>query len=326
MKTQIAKCSLLLALGLQIFAAQARPPIIPKVVYGSDNRVEAYKHPDRRLRELSKSVAGMVSKRHLSEQTSVSELERLRYILDPELFEQYYDFFNDMAGSAKNDAYMITRNETLERSQRVCSDERFASQNVLPVCTGFLIAPNVLLTAGHCVTNTTQCRDYVWVFDYLDSTKQVLKKNVYSCKRVIDQQFGSSFFNPKDYALIELDRASEREPMELRRRGNINRGDSVAVIGHPSGLPLKIADNATVQKNYLFTFKTNLDTFAGNSGSPVVNVHSGLVEGILVEGAEDYTIDSVNSCRRVAKRANDRSDSQERVFKVTRIKELEDIL
>lgn len=303
-----------------------RPNIGPKVIYGTDNRVEAYAHPDRRLREMSKSVAGMVAKRHLSEATSISELDRLRHLLDPELFKEYYEFFNDMAGENKKDGYVIRRNETLSQAQRVCSDERFAQQKVLPVCTGFLIAPDTLLTAGHCVTNQSQCRDYVWVFDYIDSTKEILKKDVYGCKHVIDQQFGTTFFNVKDYALIKLDRKSEREPMDLRKRGSVNRGDSVAVIGHPSGLPLKIADNATVKKNYLFTFKTNLDTFAGNSGSPVINVSEGVVEGILVQGADDYTIDSRHSCRRVAKRDGTRSESEERVFKITRIKELDEIL
>ena len=297
-----------------------------KVVYAKDDRVEAYQHPDRRLRDMAKSVAGMVAKRHLSEEMSLSEIERLRQLLDPEIFEQYEEFFTEMAGKKKSSAFSITQSSTLSDAYRVCKDERFANQKILPVCTGFLIAPDILLTAGHCVRTAASCRDYVWVFDYLDKTTNILKKDVYSCKQVLGQNYSSGLFSARDYAIIKLDRKSEREPLDLRRKGSVDRGDEVAVIGHPSGLPLKIADNAQVQKNYLFTFKTNLDTFAGNSGSPVINTKEGIVEGILVEGADDYIVDSANACRRVSKRISSRSESSERVFKVTRIKELDDLL
>ena len=36
------------------------------------------------------------------------------------------------------------------------------------------------------------------------------------------------------------------------------------------------------------TFMTNLDTFGGNSGSPVYNAKTHKVEGILVRGERDY--------------------------------------
>lgn len=300
---------------------------ITKVIYGADDRVEAYEHSDRRLRDMAKGVAGMVAKHHLKEEAEHTDLERLRELLDPEFFEKYYEFFSNMAGGTKKkNLYTIRNQTTLADSYQLCRDERFALQKTLPICTGFLIAPDILLTAGHCVRTQSACDNYVWVFGYTNKTNAIAKQNVYKCKEVIGQNYGTGLFSVKDYAIIRLDRKSERRPLELRSRGSVNRGDDVAVIGHPSGLPLKTADNAKVMSNYLFTFKTNLDTFAGNSGSPVINVKEGVVEGILVEGADDYVIDRRDSCRRVAYRSNERSESKERVFKITRIKELDELL
>jgi hypothetical protein len=49
------------------------------------------------------------------------------------------------------------------------------------------------------------------------------------------------------------------------------------------------------EPNYL---QANLDTYGGNSGSPVMNATTGLIEGILVRGNEDFTYDSNRGCYR----------------------------
>jgi hypothetical protein len=69
------------------------------------------------------------------------------------------------------------------------------------------------------------------------------------------------------------------------------------VIGSPSGLPLKVAGGAQVRGNsHPFFFTANLDTFQGNSGSAVFNAETGMVEGILVRGEEDYQVNMVKGC------------------------------
>ena len=40
----------------------------------------------------------------------------------------------------------------------------------------------------------------------------------------------------------------------------------------------------------------NLDTFSGNSGSPVFNKRTKRVEGILIAGETDYTFDMNQGC------------------------------
>ena len=61
------------------------------------------------------------------------------------------------------------------------------------------------------------------------------------------------------------------------------------VIGHPVGLPAKVAGGAIVRDNTPNPFfVANLDTYGGNSGSPVFNSRTHRVEGILVRGERDF--------------------------------------
>ncbi len=61
------------------------------------------------------------------------------------------------------------------------------------------------------------------------------------------------------------------------------------MIGHPVGLPTKFAGEAVVRSNQQSAFfVANLDTYGGNSGSPVFNSDTHEVEGILVRGETDF--------------------------------------
>ena len=84
--------------------------------------------------------------------------------------------------------------------------------------------------------------------------------------------------------------------VRLRRQGKVADDEKVYVLGHPSGLPLKYAPGAQVRGNDDPSFfVANLDTYGGNSGSPVFNERTGEVEGILVRGETDYL--QVGNCR-----------------------------
>jgi len=61
------------------------------------------------------------------------------------------------------------------------------------------------------------------------------------------------------------------------------------VIGHPVGLPVKVAGDAKVRDaSPRYFVMTDLDTFGGNSGSAVFNAKTKLIEGILVRGGTDF--------------------------------------
>jgi V8-like Glu-specific endopeptidase len=71
-----------------------------------------------------------------------------------------------------------------------------------------------------------------------------------------------------------------------------------------------------LRKNY---FTANLDTYAGNSGSPVFNKNTGKVEGIIIQGAEDFFYNEENNCIKSQRRSNSHSESYEKVMRITKI-------
>jgi V8-like Glu-specific endopeptidase len=185
-------------------------------------------------------------------------------------------------------------------SRGFCAEERFSHQITAAMCSGFLVGNKYLVTAGHCITSESDCASNKWVFDYkVDDAGQsgvtVANTSVYSCKRIISRALDR--MSQDDYAYIELDRVvTDRAPLTFRKTGSINAGDEILVIGHPTGLPTKITDGAHVRALKGKFFTANLDTYGGNSGSAVFNATTGVVEGILVRGENDYISDS-RGCR-----------------------------
>jgi V8-like Glu-specific endopeptidase len=127
-----------------------------------------------------------------------------------------------------------------------------------------------------------------------------------------------------DYALIRLDRkVVGRTPLKYRKSGKIAEGQEIVVIGHPTGLPTKVAGGANVRENHRDVFfNANLDTFGGNSGSAVFNADTGEVEGILVRGEQDYEYDWSKGCRVVYKCTDDGCRGED----VTRITNIEALM
>lgn len=213
---------------------------------------------------------------------------------------------------------------------RVCADESFASNPALSLCSGFLVGPNLLVTAGHCIKNENDCANARFVFDYKNDltvgggTAYFLPENVYGCQKIIRREYqGPDSVGKLDFALIKLNRSvHDRLPLRYRKMGKIEDNASLMIIGYPSGLPAIIADNATVRSNLPENyFITNLDSFGGNSGSPVFNVATGEVEGLLVRGEKDYAWDSKAGCNRPIKCAMDNCRGED-VTRITTITEL----
>lgn len=317
-----------------------------KVIYDEDNRVESLEHPDARLRDYAQSVAGMVRDYHLLAKPKVAPKEfndfrdELLTILGQDFVQENTEFFDRAYSSyvserksqaidlkvTEDKYFYLDKSRTLQRNMRVCATERFAQQEVLSNCTGFLVGEDLLMTAGHCVQTESQCENFKWVFGHFDGVDKIAKKDVYSCKEVISQKLTASIFSTRDYAIIKLDRkVKDRAPLPLKKDGWVDIGEDLAVIGHPSGLPMKTADNARVTRRRINFFYANLDSYAGNSGSPVINVNSGLVEGILIQGANDYNYTD-QGCYVSARLEGTRRGSDEKVFRIPRITDLEEIL
>jgi V8-like Glu-specific endopeptidase len=75
---------------------------------------------------------------------------------------------------------------------------------------------------------------------------------------------------------------------KIREAGTVSDGHALHIIGHPMGLPAKFAGGGTVRENrYRAVFIETLDAYPGNSGSPVFNSTTHVVEGLLVRGKKD---------------------------------------
>lgn len=234
-----------------------------KSIYGKDDRIDYYQASSW-LQSLAQSTAAMIRKSKMY--------------------------------SIGNNFYI--RSGTLQ-DRGICSSERFSDQMAAASCSGFLVGEDLLVTAGHCIENKKDCSNSYWVFDYRMESEDYMPKSVsndavFSCKKIIEQKLTRGLFK-NDYALIRLDRKVNRRPLKVRRKGKVSKGDKLFVIGHPTGLPTKIALNGKVKGVLLNYFTANVDTFGGNSGSAVFN-QDGIVEGILVRGKDDY--EEINGCKK----------------------------
>lgn len=179
----------------------------------------------------------------------------------------------------------------------LCNNERFREQPTGAFCSGFLIAPDRVATAGHCV-DSSNVTNILFVFGFRmvdETTPQTIIDNneIYRGLEVIDRK---QISDGADWAVVKLERAvANHKIADFRRTGIIENNQDVHVIGHPCGLPTKFAGGAKVRDNTPGEFfVANLDTYGGNSGSPVFNSETHQVEGILVRGETDFA--SSNGC------------------------------
>lgn len=75
-----------------------------------------------------------------------------------------------------------------------------------------------------------------------------------------------------DWAWVQLDRpVVGRVPLKIDF-SSVKASTELYMLGHPTGLPVKLARNAKVKKkDHKDYFEADLDAFKGNSGSPVFN-------------------------------------------------------
>ena len=278
-----------------------------KSIYGDDNRLDYYQASPA-MRKLADSVVSLWPSAQLLSSGSGYKLATIGF------------------GDALN----------------LCPGEQFREQPIGAFCSGTLVGEDIIMTAGHCITDETKCADTKFVFGFnIDAEggkarTSVESKDVYGCKKIIkrdlDKEYPGIFgfalniikalLNKAgpDYALVQLDRkVTDRAPLEINRKRNLKEGAPIFVIGHPVGLPVKIAGDAKVRdKGHRAWFSTDLDTFGGNSGSAVFNANTNLIEGILVRGGTDF-VSSPAGCKTQLRSGQDEGKG-EAVTKIAMLK------
>jgi V8-like Glu-specific endopeptidase len=203
----------------------------------------------------------------------------------------------------------------LKALYKTCDGERFENQPLVGGCTGFLIGPDLLATAGHCVKSDEICKQYLWVFGYMLDTKDkdVSRSkpwDVYQCSKIERISLRKPGTDYLDYAVIRLDRpVTGRAPIPLTGT-DARVGHKVKMIGHPLGMPMKVTgDDKSIirttesdRAGHIF-WSTNLDGFTGNSGSPVFREEDQSLVGIFVYGDKDF--DESLGCRESIKRSDE---------------------
>ncbi len=256
----------LLALGL--VACVASPPsetdvgrTESAVVYGRDDRTEVYAHPDARLRRLAEEAVAMQVP---STRVDLSAPGGVRF----------------------------PGTESLGDAADLCEGERFREQPVIGLCTGTLIDRQHVLTAGHCLEVPGACSTLSWVFGVRYARRGELVPvphwDVYGCDRVVVQRN----VGVEDYAVVRLDRpVVGREPAPVSA-ALPRLGASVAMVGHPQGVPMKVDSGGRVTALDAAgrSFSATLDAFRGSSGSGVFT-RDGTLVGVLESGMADYVRD-----------------------------------
>lgn len=239
--------------------------VTPKVIYGEDNRLDVYQVPRADVRDIADSTVALIAARSLV---------------------------------SNGKGQMSIKTSQYGKEMNLCSDEPYFEQPTAANCSGSLVGADLIATAGHCVS-TSDCARYSFVFGFrmLDgktASVSIPESEVYSCKEIVAREYS----NGADYALVRLDRPVRGHRILNLQTTAVNPGDNIYVVGHPSGLPTKVADGAQVREQKGSYFTTNLDTYGGNSGSAVFNATTNEVVGILVRGATDFAYDRVNQCTR----------------------------
>lgn len=246
--------------ALVFLVAISQPsPASPRVLYGEDNRHDLHEVTRLDWLEKAHSTVALIKSKYIKRR--------------------------------KDDSFEIMT-KVYGPSKKLCESEKFYEQEKAAFCSGVLIDEDLILTAGHCVHDPHSCGNTSFVFDFSYKTRKShpsirRRQDVYSCQKILATHYEKK---GADFSIVKLDRkVTGRLPLSIREKGKISSEDETFTIGHPGGLPTKIADQGRIRSNHEKTFfTTELDTYHGSSGGPVFNTRTGLIEGILVRGSLDF--------------------------------------
>lgn len=218
--------------------------------------------------------------------------------LDPNIYWQFAIFQKsesigmivekEKLNQVSKSIFKIDTSQTLGSAYNLCPNEAFYKQPFVGTGTAFVFSENSMITAKHVFERPIT--DYVVIFGYriIQSDGMVEEffdaEHIFYPKKIMHQD------DDLDVVEFVVDRKLDRPALEWEDSSQLSKKNSeIYMLGHPSGLPLKVALNATIEDNSNpLYYYTSLDSFQGNSGSPVFNFYTNKVIGVLVAGEIDY--------------------------------------
>jgi hypothetical protein len=185
--------------------------------------------------------------------------------------------------------FSILKVKNFGKTFNLCEFEPFYDQ---PISTGglmggALVREDIIATAAHAL-EMKKIEELRFVFGYKmlnpsRPVKRISNKDIYRGVNIIHKVLNPSDYRA-DWALVKLDRKVEGQRVAVMSKSDISCDQSVYMIGYPMGLPLKYVHGAKVREIDNAYFDTDLDTYMGNSGSPVFNSDTHEMIGLVVRG------------------------------------------
>ena len=158
-----------------------------KSLYGVDNRIEVMDIPQLEQRNHAEAVAALFEADKIADNgDGTSTLETTEY----------------------------------GKTYNLCAGQKFLTQPIGAFCTGFLVAPDLMATAGHCIKDVSDTDQIRFVFNYRlhdDGKPVTVVKNadIYRVASVVGKKEEN---NGADWALVRIDRpATNYQHLRVRQ-------------------------------------------------------------------------------------------------------------
>lgn len=159
------------------------------------------------------------------------------------------------------------------------------------MCSGFLVSGDMIVTSSPFI-NKGNIKDTRFIFGYRMSGPMVPETrfpaaDVYHGVEIIHHEIGE---NRDGWTLVKLDRKVQGQTIARISDQEIFCDQPLYVIGHPLGLPLKCSSGASIVHVTSETyFSASLNIYSSNSGSPVFDLDTHEVIGMVTQGvSQDF--------------------------------------
>jgi len=163
-------------------------------------------------------------------------------------------------------------------------------------CSGTLIAPDLFLTAGHCVTPQSTFQQIEMNYqDKTDGTPRDIEW--FNVTEVVEDELAGL-----DYAILRVEgNPGYRFGMTTPLAKDVGAGTQLALIQHPTGIR-KVIDAGTAQgSSGSQLYYGDIDTLGGSSGSGVLDNEGNLVAVHSLGGCDTRGVNSGVLIRDIAK-------------------------